>query len=186
MKPIHRLALSTLQAWPTTVLLLACTVSAGCGGSSDDRHHTITPLEANAQFFAGYCAKAVQCISAGEVPDGANIPYDSTAACEDYWLGTTTQYLEPIQDAIERGTVIWHGEDAAFCLDLSLVAFETMDCATFWEEGLIDPDDPRCASLMVGTQQSGETCQIDAECAELGGECTGDTCGSVGPTEDDL
>jgi len=124
---------------------LFASLAAACGGGDDSISFPDFPDELiNAQ-----CDNGVQC---GSFPDDA-----SCQAASDIDPGQ----VQTIQNAIDDGTIIFHEDAAAACVDFQ--ASQDCDFPGFHS----DVDNP-CADIFEGTVAVGGACDIDIECADQG------------------
>ena len=136
------------------VVALALTVAAcgsddsGSGGSTGNGGVTFS--EIGAKYTTVYCSTLTKCF--GPMFDEAVTGVD----CETM-LGPQIEdgMLVPVEDAIDAGRVIYHGDKVEACL----AAVATLGCDAMVQRG---PE--ACEDVFEGTVEAGGDCELDAEC----------------------
>lgn len=149
-----------------SIVAMACGGDDGGGGGGD-----LSIDELGDTIGSSTCEKIFECCNAAEVMsmfEGIDPPITNVAECTRFYNALLTGLLlGPIEDAIERGTIIYHGDLAADCL----AAFEAQTCDEIQSVG--DPPVEGCENIFEGTLADDAECVTDAECAS--GFCDGDS-----------
>ncbi len=153
------------------VCLLAAGSLAACGGGGGSIGLENLPDE----LEQAQCEQAVRC---GEAPDMETCLAVSFAEREDD--------LKSLTNAVNAGTVEYHGDLARDCLNL----FADYDCTYTGSQELFEQIEATCGQVFEGTVAEGGACVLDDECVGDGQcvatdpGCTLACCvGTCGPPE---
>lgn len=153
--------------WAAATLATAGVLTAGCNNGTEA---AIDFPDLTTRIGASYCNYATRCGSTAVFEQF--LLHSSLTNCASqtatYFANTTfAQY----QEAIDRGTLVYHADRAATCL----AAFDGLSC----EGGSLSGPPPGCAETFEGTVADGGACTIGEECRPTS-RCTGAsgaTCG---------
>jgi len=156
-------------------LFIVCLVAAGslaaCGGGGGG---SIAIEDLPDELEQAQCEQAVRC---GESPDMATCLASSFAEREDE--------LKSLTNAVNAGTVEYHGDLARECLNL----FADFDCTYSGSQEVFEQIEETCAAVFEGNMVEGGACVLNDECVGDGDCVTDPTCtmaccaGVCGPPE---
>lgn len=133
------------------LLFLVVAVHA-CGGDSENASSAPTPIPLDqlpAKVAVIYCSTLKKCMPLYDVYlGGADCVADTTKRVQD-------TLVAGINDAIAKGTVVYHGEKAQACLD----AMQAQDCSL-----MVNRASVVCEDALEGKVAEGAACTINTEC----------------------
>jgi hypothetical protein len=156
------------------LILLAHLLLAGDGGGGGDDDGIGDNLlfeDIDDVASTTICAKIFECCDATERMEefGLFTPVpQNEAECVTAYKGIYAAFLPMMQARIDAGTVVYHGDKAAQCMN----AVAAASCAAWGGSQNIDATDPSCEQTFSGTVANGTACTDSEECAD--GSCDGD------------
>lgn len=151
--------------------LLISTLAIACGGDDGGGGGNLGIDELGDTLGSTTCSKIFECCSDAEVMDmfdGIDPPITTAAECTQFYNALINGlFLGQVQDAVDRGTIVYHGDLAADCL----AAFRALDCSEL--DSISDPPIDGCEEIFEGQLADDAECVTDLEC--VSGFCDGDS-----------
>ena len=155
------------------IVMSAILLVFGCGGD-DGGGNDGSPLDIadlGAEVAEVTCGKIFECCSEDELMDmfgNIDPPITTVEECETFYLGFFVGlFLQPAQDAVERGSLIYDAARAGTCM----ADFAALSCS---ELNLDDPEAVgACDDVFMGQLADDASCLTDLECASQ--FCDGET-----------
>ncbi len=145
-----------------TYILASILVLTACGGGGDDviTGENVPPDQIAEELGPATCSKMFECCTTEELMDQL-LGAETEAECEEFYLAFIGSLFEPVlQDSIEAGRVVYHGEIIGGCID----AYEALSCEEFGD--VLSGNGPfmGCGDPFEATVELGGECANDFDC----------------------